>query len=154
MAPSHPGSAGGRLTLNAAGFFVVVQKCWVPPFGTTSERNLNSLFIMNSDGEDEEQVDYRGVASSSRLPLLPIWCAISVIWRAVPVHSWTAKALSSTGCSCNAEPPYYMWELAFLGRRFAFCACAVGLRDYPFAQSVRRLALCASRHGCLLPWVA
>ena len=35
------------------------MKCWVPPFGTTSERNLNSLFIMNSAGEeDEEQVDY------------------------------------------------------------------------------------------------
>ncbi len=28
------------------------------PLGTTSERNLNSLFIMNSAGEDEEQVDY------------------------------------------------------------------------------------------------
>ena len=40
-------------------FGTVVQKCWVPPFGTTSERNLNSLFIMNSAGEeDEEQVDY------------------------------------------------------------------------------------------------
>ena len=37
---------------------LVVQKCWVPPFGTTSERNL-SLVIMNSAGEeDEEQVDY------------------------------------------------------------------------------------------------
>ncbi len=42
-------------------FGLVVQKCWVPPFGTrtTSERNLNSPFIMNSAGEeDEEQVDY------------------------------------------------------------------------------------------------
>ncbi len=40
---------------------LVVQKCWVPPLGTTSERNLDSLFIMNSAGadsaeEDEEQV--------------------------------------------------------------------------------------------------
>ena len=39
---------------------LVVQKCeMLGPFGTTSERNLNSLFIMNSAGEeDEEQVDY------------------------------------------------------------------------------------------------
>ncbi len=38
------------------GLPVVVQnlKCWVPPFGTTSERNLNSLFIMNSAGEEDE----------------------------------------------------------------------------------------------------
>ena len=35
-------------------FGTVVQKCWVPPFGTTSERNLNSLFIMNSAGEEDE----------------------------------------------------------------------------------------------------
>ena len=38
---------------------LVVQKCWVPPFVTTSGLNLNSLYIMNSAGEEaEEQVDY------------------------------------------------------------------------------------------------
>ncbi len=43
---------------------MVVQnlKCWAPAFGTTSERNLNlnSLFIMNSAGEEDED------SSSSR----------------------------------------------------------------------------------------
>jgi hypothetical protein len=38
---------------------LVVEECRVPPFGTTSERNLNSLFIMNSAGEEDEAlVDY------------------------------------------------------------------------------------------------
>ena len=36
-----------------------------PPFGTTSERNLNSLFIMNSAGEEDEgQVDSAGIPDS------------------------------------------------------------------------------------------
>ena len=32
------------------------------------------------------------------------------------------------------DPQFYLWELAFLLRRFLFCACLVGLRDHPFTQ--------------------
>jgi hypothetical protein len=40
-----------------------------------------------------------------------------------------------------AEPDFFLWELAFLLRRLAFCVCVVVFRFHPFAQGVRTFAL-------------
>ena len=80
------------------------MKCWVPPFGTTSERNLNSLFIMNSAGEeDEEQVDY-GEDSGGENDMSFNGQARSTTWRRMLCSRCIpADLLPGSGLTVNIE---------------------------------------------------
>jgi hypothetical protein len=65
--------------------------------------------------------------------------------RRASIARTPAKGLNKPSCRDHmpkfhrvAEPAFYLWELVFLMRRFAFCVCLVALRGISFAQGVRR----------------